>query len=466
MKVEVKSIINVLSANFLLILVGIAQTFILPCLLEPSEYGYWSLYLLYVGYAGFIILGFCDGFYLKYGGEKYEEIDKNTFSGYHWILVVYLLLLLIVWISIMTLLIPFDKRYVVLVFIGIGGVLANHVSYFVLLNQATARFAIYARGHVIEKIVILIVAILCIFMPGVNSYYIIVASLIGKFITLLYFMYFSKNIIFSKPLINKKTLFSVIDNMRVGFTLTLSGVGAMLMTGFGRFVIEKQLGIKELGYYSLMFSISVLITQLIYAFSTVFFPFLRRIKEERVKYFLQNLDQLIINLSGVLLILYYPIRYVMEVIFPQYHPAMGPMLFLFPIILYQCRITLVYNTIYKVLRFEKQLLKNILIALSFCVIITLFLFNINQSKESIALATYISFFFWNLNAIWYYKKREGLKLKLITTDTTLSVIYILVNHLLGYTLYSFIITFMLVLLLMLFNFRQTIKILKEFKASM
>jgi O-antigen/teichoic acid export membrane protein len=466
LKAELKSIRNVLSSNILLILIGIIQTFILPSILGPLEYGYWSLYLLYVSYAGFLIFGFCDGFYLKYGGEKYEKIDKKLFSSYHWILVAYLLALLLVWILALNLLMPRGKRYLIFIFVGIGGVLACYRSYFVLLNQATARFDIYAKGNVIEKILILITAIFCTFLTNVSSYYIMAASIIGTLVTVLYFIYFSRDIVFSKPLVNKSVCLSAVDNIRIGFTLTLSGVGGMLMTGFGRFIVEKNLGIIELGYYSLMFSVSALFTQLIYAFSTVFFPIFRRLKEERAKSLLEDLDQLIINLGGIILILYYPARYFLEIIFPQYNPSMNPMLFLFPIILCQSRMTLVYNTLYKVLRFEKQLFKNVFVALIMCVIITLLLFNINKSKESVAFATYLAFLFWNSNAVHYYRKKERLKMKWITSDTILSAIYIYSNYLLGYSFHSFLVTLTTVLIVMVFNYKKTIRIVRDFKLSM
>ncbi|MGF7057751.1 lipopolysaccharide biosynthesis protein [Brassicibacter mesophilus] len=465
MKAEIKSIINVLSANIIIILIGIVQTFILPSILVPEEYGYWSLYLLYTGYAGFLILGFCDGFYLKYGGEKYEDLDKSIFSCYHWILATYLITLFAIWYLLLTAFLPHDKRYLVFIFIGIGVVLSNQRSFFVLLNQATARFSIYAKGHVIEKISILIIAIICIFVRNVNAFYIIIASVVGKLITLIYFTFFSKDIVLTKPHIDKNIGLSVIDNIKVGFTLTLSGVGGMLMTGFGRFVVEKQLGIVELGYYSLMFSISALFTQLIYAFSTVFFPVFRRVKEIRAKYLLGRFDQLIINLSGIILIIYYPARYLLEIIFPQYHPAMNPMVFLFPIVICQSRMTLVYNTLYKVLRYEKQLLKNVLIALAFSTLVTIVFFNLNKDKESVAFATYLGFLFWNTIARYYYRKKENINNKWITPDIFLSFIYILANLIWGYTVTSFVIISVAVILVVASKIQETDEIIKEFRKS-
>ncbi|MCM2590894.1 oligosaccharide flippase family protein [Rossellomorea marisflavi] len=463
MKSSVKSIYQVLSANILITIIGMAQTFILPLILAPSEFGFWSYYLLYVSYAGFLIFGFCDGFYLKYGGEKYDSLDKNLFSSFHLILVFYLTIVLIGWIAFINIFLSFDKKSIVLLLIGIGSVFTCLKSYYVLLNQATARFSIYAKGSIIEKIVLVMVSLFCVLLPTVNSYYIILASIVGKLITIFYFMYFSKDVILSKPTFNKEMWRDAISNVKVGFTLTLSGVGTMLITGYGRFVVEKKLGIIELGYYSFMFSITILFTQLIFAISTVLFPFLRRIKEDIAKKVLKDLDMILINFSGIILLIYFPSRYILETIFPQYQPSMELMLYLFPIIIAQNRMMLVYNTLYKVLRYEKQMLMNVLIALTFSVIITFLLFWMSESKESIALATYIGFLFWNLLSINVYKKKEKVKISLISTDLITSVIFIVINQVIGFSLISFLATLIPILVTTMYKFKETMKNIKSIR---
>lgn len=460
MRSNIKSIIDVLSANLLITFIGIIQTFLLPYILGPTEFGYWSLYMLYVGYAGFFVFGFCDGFYLKFGGKEYKSINKELFSAFHLILVLYLALAFIVWILIIDTLSLSDKRNTTFFFIGVGGVLFCYRSYFILLNQATARFTIYAKGQVIEKIFILVIAFICIFIPNVYGLYIILASIVGQLITVIYFIHYSRDIVFAKPLFNKEVWLDVFDNIKVGFTLTLASVGAMLITGIGRFMVEGNLGVKELGYYSLMFSVSVLFTQMINAISSVTFPLFRRVRKKIASNLIKSIDQLIINSAGALLVLYYPARYFLTLILPRYEPAMDVLLYLFPIIICQSRMTLVYNTIYKVLRFEKQLLKNALISLVFGLLVTLLSFKLIPSKESIAFATYLTFLFWNIISIQYYRKKVGIKVKSITIDTILSFIYIGINLLFGFTLISFILAVIIVLIVTLLKINETTQIIK------
>lgn len=460
MRFEHKAVLKVLSANVLVLLIGIVQTLLLPSILGPKEFGYYSYYSLYTSYAGILILGMCDGFFIKQSGKKYEDLDKKEFSTYNYILFLYLLIVITMIIIGIMLFHEQDKKYYLLILVCIGTFMVDYKSYYLFINQATARFTIYAKGRVIQKIILLLATILIIFVDNATAYIIIFASIIGDLITILYFAFYSKDILSSKPEFSKKNIFETFDNIKVGFTLTLYGVSEMLMTSFGRFLIERKLGIIELGYYSLLFSVSALFTQLIYAVTTVLFPLLRRKTVEKSILFLNNLDNLIIYLSGIILVLYYPARFILQIIFPEYTSAMNVMMFIFPIIVSQSRLTLVYNISYKVLRFEKRLLLNTASALAFSVIITLLMFVISQTKESVAFSTYIGYLFYNTISIYYYNKLNNEKVKLFNIDTIICLGYILINILFGYTIISFAIVSSLVVVIFTLKFKKIVLLSK------
>ncbi len=92
MKDSVKSIFHKLyysvSANFLNLSISIVASFIVPKLLGLEQYGYWQLYLFYVGYTGFFHFGLADGIYLRYGGKYYDELDKAMMHSQYWLLTV------------------------------------------------------------------------------------------------------------------------------------------------------------------------------------------------------------------------------------------------------------------------------------------------------------------------------------------------------------------------------------------
>ena len=76
-----KGIVHLLIANMLYLLISILNSFLLPKYLSVDTYAVIKTYTLYIGYAGFLSLGYADGMYLKYGGEEIERIDKAELSS-------------------------------------------------------------------------------------------------------------------------------------------------------------------------------------------------------------------------------------------------------------------------------------------------------------------------------------------------------------------------------------------------
>ena len=91
---DMKSLFKVIGSNFIVLFIGIFATFVLPKMIDPLQYGYYSLFTLYVSYAGITLLGYVDGIYLKYGGKKYDELSKKEFAGYFFKILIWEIILL------------------------------------------------------------------------------------------------------------------------------------------------------------------------------------------------------------------------------------------------------------------------------------------------------------------------------------------------------------------------------------
>lgn len=66
----------ILIANIINFVINIINSFVLPKFLSVDIYVDIKTYTLYIGYAGFLSLGFADGMYLKYGGDDYHKLDQ------------------------------------------------------------------------------------------------------------------------------------------------------------------------------------------------------------------------------------------------------------------------------------------------------------------------------------------------------------------------------------------------------
>ena len=68
-------------SNFVSLIASALVILIIPKLIGVEEYGYWQLYLFYSSYVGFLHFGWNDGIYLRFGGEDYNNLDKNLFNN-------------------------------------------------------------------------------------------------------------------------------------------------------------------------------------------------------------------------------------------------------------------------------------------------------------------------------------------------------------------------------------------------
>ncbi|WP_418248672.1 hypothetical protein [Dialister succinatiphilus] len=77
----VKNISFSFCANLLSFLVTIFMVMFVPKFLSIDEYGKWQLFLFYMTYLGVFTFGWRDGIYLRYAGDKLENLNKSCFSG-------------------------------------------------------------------------------------------------------------------------------------------------------------------------------------------------------------------------------------------------------------------------------------------------------------------------------------------------------------------------------------------------
>ncbi len=98
-KLVLKNISYSVVSNGLAFVISAAMVFLLPKFISPLEYGKWQLFLFYSTFLGFFHFGWEDGMYLRYAGQKYQELDTRKVAGQYWaVMVLQFFLLIIAWI--------------------------------------------------------------------------------------------------------------------------------------------------------------------------------------------------------------------------------------------------------------------------------------------------------------------------------------------------------------------------------
>lgn len=356
LKQNVKSVSYVLVSNFVSFLISALITFIVPKRLGVESYGYFQLYMFYSNYTGFLHFGWADGIFLRYGGAYYESLDKRLFSGqfrvYAFVELVFGLLV----VAFGTLFVSPQERKFVVILTGISIFLSLTRTFLLYILQCTNRIKEYSIMTMTERVVY-IVAVTVSLLMGTSTFVPIGCSdLLGKASALGYGLFQCRTLLTEKPVGLSSTLKEARTNIAAGIKLMFASIASMLIIGFVRISIENQWSVATFGKVSLTMSVSNLLMVFIRAVALVMFPMLRRTDESRLSGIYSKMRTcLMIPLLGLLAI-YYPTKVILSAWLPQYSDSLIYMALLFPMCVFESKMSMLVETYMKTLRKEKWLL--------------------------------------------------------------------------------------------------------------
>lgn len=375
------------TTNMISMLISALVILIIPKVIGVEEYGYWQLYLFYTSYVGFLHFGWNDGIYLRYGGKEYKELDKQLFFSQFNMLVSFQTILLVIIVSASYFLIVDDNRAFIIEMTAICMLITNSLYMLLYVLQATSRIKEYAQITMLDRILYVCIILLFLIFGVKNFKLLIIADLFGKFIALLYAMYCCKEIVFNKISTLHFSFREVKKNLSVGIKLLLANIASILIIGVARFGIERTWGVVVFGKVSLTLSISNFLMLFVNAIGLVMFPVLRRTDKEKLPSIYSVLrDSLMVIILGGM-ILYFPIKVILTAWLPEYADSLTYMAILFPMVIYEGKMSLLVNTYFKTLRREKLMLKvniiSLMLSLTLSLISTIWFKNLNLAILSI-----------------------------------------------------------------------------------
>ena len=367
----IKSFSYSLVSNLIALLVSSLVILIIPKLIGIEAYGYWQLYLFYSSYIGFLHFGWSDGIYLRFGGEKYNDLNKNLFFSQFWMLFIsqFFLFSIIFFYSIYFVT-DSNKSFIILM-TGICMLVSNTRIILVHILQSTNRIKEYAVTTMLDRISYLFFIVLIIFSSQYNYKYMIIADILGKLCSLIYVSYLCKDIVFRNIKEFHLDIREMFINISVGIKLMFANIASILIIGIVRFSIEKQWDIATFGKISLTLSVSNLMMVFINAMGIIMFPILRRANKKNLPTIYSTMrNMLMVMLLGIL-IFYYPFKSMLSLWLPQYADSLKYMALVFPMSLYEGKMSLLINTYLKTLRKEKFILKVNLLSVVLSLITTI-----------------------------------------------------------------------------------------------
>ena len=355
LKDGLKNTIYIVLSQGLYLALSIITSFLLPRFLGVTEYGYWQIYLFYSSYVGFCHMGFIDGIYLRYGHNNYEELPYDIFRSLR---VFAIILLIITGISNIFVLFELDpdKKFA-LIAVNISIIIVCLRTYFTYILQFTNQIKRYSITTVLNRLIFAVLVITMFIFKIDRFEYVIIFDLLARFSILMLSAYWCKDIIFGKGRGGKKGIQEVWINIKVGINLMLANIMGMLITGIGRFMVERSMSVDEFGLYSFANTATQLVLTFINAISLVIYPMLKRMDEKEIPRFYNRINTMLCAIIFISLLLYFLIYLIILCFLPDYSPILNYLYILFPIVIANGKISIVINTYYKALREEKAMFK-------------------------------------------------------------------------------------------------------------
>lgn len=364
-----KNAVYTFFSNLVAMCVTALVTLIAPKMLTVEEYSWFQLYLFYVTYISIFSLGWGEGIYLRHGGEYLEKLDKKAFSGqfrfYMLIEIVFAIMLVLASGAFI------EERQTIVFFWGIAIAAYAPCLFYRNLLLSVNCIKEYAITHIIEKGVYCVVGLTAIFVFRHGFYFLLIADIVGKIAADLYIFILCRSLIFARTSFSTSVLKTAWENIRVGSKLMISNLISLFIIGVVRFFIERTWDTTTFGKVSLTISISNLLMVFIRAVALVMFPMLRRTNSDKLSGIYNTMRTcLMIPLLGML-VCYYPAKVILSAWLPQYADSLIYMALLFPMCVFESKMSMLIETYMKTLRKEKWLLLVNVTTVSLSVVITL-----------------------------------------------------------------------------------------------
>ncbi len=343
-------------SSIISMIISAVVVLLVPKQMTTAGYGYYQLYILYTGYAGFFHFGLIDGIYIRYGGAYYDQLDKKRLFSQNCFLWFYQLIIF-AGICILSFSFSREERLFVLILSGVEMVLANTIGLLTYVLQATNRIKEGAISSTLGRVVFFILVLAVCFSGRVDFRLIILADIVGRTVALIYSAVKCKEIVFRKFSDFHFELQETAENIRVGFVLMISSIASLLIMGIVRWAIEIKWGIEVFAKASLTVSVSNLMVQFINAASLVFFPVLRRTSTQLIEKIYKLVKDVFMPLLYASMLLYFPISRLLMLWLPQYEEGLRYMALLFPICIFEGRMSLLNYTYLKTVSDIKTIFK-------------------------------------------------------------------------------------------------------------
>ena len=414
------SIIKVAFSNIISIFSSVLVAFLLPKIFGITEYGYYKTYTLYITYVVLLTLGYIDGIYLKYSGQKYENLNYNKFSFYFKFFFFWQVIMSAAGIIISLCFFKNEFRYIAC-FVSLYILLGNINAYFTSLSQTIKRFKELSIRNIIRSILIICSVIIMFIMYKYSSYvityyiYLYVFSGIYFALDIWYLITYRKSC-FSKMLVEKQDILMLI---KAGLPLILSNMIGTLILTVDRQFVNICFDTDTYSVYSFAYNLLALVTTATSAVSTVLFPALRDMnKREYANKYMLCKRYLLIFIT-LCLNIYFPLCIFISWFLPKYLDSLIIFRIVLPGLVLSSLTQVVMQNFYKLLDINLNFFIKSIIVLVISILADIGVYFVWGNTLSISIISIFVLLIW-------YVITEAKIVKILKTKFIKDMLYIIV----------------------------------------
>lgn len=404
MRQGIKNTFYVVFAQFISYGLSFITAFILPGILGVVPFAYYQVYIFYSGYVGFLHFGFVDGIYLRYGSYDYNDIPRELFRGYVTFFFIFEMIVAAISLSI-SFTSPDKNKQFAFFFVALDIFVINLSTLFNYINQITGRIKLYTFVVVVEKVQIIAAILIMIVLKKADFKYVIVFDFGAKLVVMLINLFNCRDIVIGKRISLFKVLPECLENFNAGIKLLIANFMAMLVMGLGKFILERFGSLVDFGMYSFAVSSTNIAMMFITSVSMILYPMLCRFDKNNLPKIFNMLNQFITAIIFIMLLMYYPLLFIIHHFLTKYVSTISFLYLLFPIVIMSSKIELLINTFYKSLREERAMLTANLSSVVLFLVLAIPTFAVFHSIYDIIWATLITFT-WRCYASEVFLKRK------------------------------------------------------------
>lgn len=401
-----RDLVMVILSNIIVLLSSILTGFIIPKLLGITEYGYYKIFSLYLGYVGLLHFGFVDGILLCFAGKEYSELDKKKFRRYTVFFFEFQLSIAVIIIVFGLFFLPVTYKYMFFL-LGIDVICVNLTTYYQFISQSTMRFkelstikTLLAIGKIILVLLLLYIKHIYNYIVDANIY--ITGLVVIDAVLLLWYIITYKEITFGEKNTLRQCLNEIKGFFINGIILTLSYQTAQIIFLLDRQFVSAFFDTDSYSVYSFAYSLIAMVTTVVSAISLVIFPRLRQMDINKIMSTYKLGISAICVVAFFSMLAYQPLCLFIKWFLPDYYGSIEYLRIIFPGLSLSSCISIIMFTFYKALEAHVVYFRNSCFVLAVGVITNTIAFLVFRSPSAISFASIVTMSIWFLINDYYF----------------------------------------------------------------